>query len=338
MNRGFDSPAPEREHWPRWSDLQLALTAVVLSVLVTLLAAFAASGRRLPFESEPTTTVLAAPPSATSTTMAPTTTTTTSTTTSTTLPIPSPEDVAVVLATDDWYIDPAASVDSTALGEAVLEMAVQGEVLGVVVLASEPEIGAAGFADEVYRRVGHGLVLVVAAESVGVGGSSARFTPPALDAALDAAAAAPIETDAVLAFVDSLTGGGGDGGGGGDTSTTMPQTSTTVPGDLGLSVPMTRPECDGSYAVFIGASVDPSRNTADMERFLSANPGAKYLRTDQSCQSLRQRTPSGQVIYAAFLGPYATQTEACTALANAPSGAYIKPLDNTSNPDTIPNC
>ncbi len=328
------SRPPTPEHWSGWSDLQLISAALVLSVLVTLLATFVASDRRLPFEDEPTTTVLLAQatPAPTTTTLPPTTTTTTSLPPTTTLPLPSPEDVAVSLAVEDWYIDPATSVPMEPLGQAVMTMATQGEVLGVVVLASEPETGAAAFADAVYGHLGHGLVLVVAPDSVGVGGSSQRYGAPALDAALDAAAAAPTEVEAVQGFVAALTGTGGD------SSTTIPGSSTTVPGDLTLSVPMTRPECNGSYAVFIGASVDPSRNTADIQRFLTANPGSKYLRTDQSCQSLRQRTPSGQVIYAVFLGPFATMAEACTALGNAPSGAYVKPLDNSSNPETIPNC
>jgi hypothetical protein len=115
-------------------------------------------------------------------------------------------------------------------------------------------------------------------------------------------------------------------------------TSTTVPGDLSLTQPMVRPDCDGSFATFIGASVNPDRYSEEIGDYLRRYPEAKYLRTDVACSSLRPRTDSGEVIYAVFFGPFVTFEEACQAAAGGPSGSYVKPLDNVSDPNEIPEC
>jgi serine/threonine-protein kinase len=101
---------------------------------------------------------------------------------------------------------------------------------------------------------------------------------------------------------------------------------------------MARPLCDGSYATFIFASVEPARYASEISDYLSRYSGSQYLRTDVTCLSLRQRTDSGAVIYAVFFGPFPTFEEACAAVSRGPSGSYVKPLDNVSDPDEIPAC
>ena len=123
-------------------------------------------------------------------------------------------------------------------------------------------------------------------------------------------------------------------------STMAPETTTTLllAGDLGLSVPITRPECDGSYATFLAASVEPDRYVEEITRLLRTNPGSGYLRTDVTCPSLRPVADNGEAIYAVYLGPFATFSEACDARFLGPSGSYVKRLDRFSDPTQIPDC
>lgn len=121
-------------------------------------------------------------------------------------------------------------------------------------------------------------------------------------------------------------------------TTTVGAPVTTVPGDLGLSIPMRQPLCDGTYVVFIGASVNPDMYAAEISDYLARYPASNYLRTDVSCSSLRQQTESGDAIYAAFFGPFLAFEHACNAAEDGPSGSYVKRLDNASDPSEILEC
>ncbi len=103
----------------------------------------------------------------------------------------------------------------------------------------------------------------------------------------------------------------------------------TVTGDLGLSVQMTRPACDGTAIVVLFSAVNPAAYAAEVQDALDANPGAAYLRTDQACPSLTQATEAGDPIYAVYRIGGTTQSAVCAAVAAAGDGAYGKWLDNT---------
>ena len=109
-------------------------------------------------------------------------------------------------------------------------------------------------------------------------------------------------------------------------------------GDLGLSVPMTRPACDGTGIVLLFASVTPGAYAAEIQQALNEFPGSSYLRTDQSCPSLHQATDSGDPIYAVYRVAGHDQAEVCSAVAAAGGSAYGKWLDNTSDPDSDIAC
>lgn len=115
-------------------------------------------------------------------------------------------------------------------------------------------------------------------------------------------------------------------------------TNSTIPGDLDLQKPMARPDCDGSYVTFLGASVNPDRYAEEIGDYLERYADAEYLRTDATCTSLRAETESGDAIYAVFFGPFATFEEACQARTRGPPGSYVKPLDNVSDPEELPEC
>lgn len=109
-------------------------------------------------------------------------------------------------------------------------------------------------------------------------------------------------------------------------------------GDLSLWVPMSRPRCDGLGIVVLASLVTPGRYTEDVRRALSQYPGSSYLRTDQSCPSLRQATEQGNPIYAVYRTAGYRLNEVCTAVREAGGTAYGKWLDTTTPPSYIIPC
>jgi hypothetical protein len=111
-----------------------------------------------------------------------------------------------------------------------------------------------------------------------------------------------------------------------------------VQGDLGLSVPMTKPACDGTGIVLLFASVTPSTYAQEIQQALDEFPNSSYLRTDQACPSLTQATAAGDPIYAVYrvAGPNAASV--CAAVASAGGSAYGKWLDNSTPPEARVDC
>lgn len=109
-------------------------------------------------------------------------------------------------------------------------------------------------------------------------------------------------------------------------------------GDLGLSTPITRPSCDGRGIVVLYSAVTPGAYESEIRTALANNPGSKYLRTDQSCPSLRQRDDNGNLIYAVYRESGYTRSEVCADVAVAPGGAYGRWLDTTSDPSELVTC
>ncbi|MEV7044443.1 protein kinase [Amycolatopsis sp. NPDC051061] len=112
-------------------------------------------------------------------------------------------------------------------------------------------------------------------------------------------------------------------------------TSVASSADLGLATAMTTPACDGSYVVVLGSAIAPARYRADVQQFLAAHPGARYLHSPTTgCGSLRQQV-NGADVYAVFDGPFASKASAC---ARRGGSAYVKQLDNTSSPAQVVSC
>ncbi|MEU8634072.1 serine/threonine-protein kinase [Amycolatopsis sp. NPDC048633] len=112
-------------------------------------------------------------------------------------------------------------------------------------------------------------------------------------------------------------------------------TSVASSADLGLATAMTTPACDGSYVVVLGSAITPARYRTEVQQFLNANPGARYLHTPTTgCGSLRQQV-NGADVYAVFHGPFATSASAC---ARRSGSAYVKRLDNTTSPAQVVSC
>jgi len=108
--------------------------------------------------------------------------------------------------------------------------------------------------------------------------------------------------------------------------------------DLGLSTNVSAPSCFGQYVTVLGSSIDPDLYATEIQTLLDAFPGSDYLRTDApGCPSLRQSV-DGNPIYAAYFGPYLTREDACAAVALGPPDAYVKILDDETDPGRPESC
>lgn len=104
-------------------------------------------------------------------------------------------------------------------------------------------------------------------------------------------------------------------------------------GALNTSIPVSRPACDGTGIVVLGSVTTPGQYAEGVQRLLDANPGASYLRTDQSCPSLRAATADGNPIYAVYRVAGRSQAAVCDAVSAAGAGAYGRWLSTTIPPD-----
>jgi serine/threonine-protein kinase len=114
--------------------------------------------------------------------------------------------------------------------------------------------------------------------------------------------------------------------------TPAPRAPSPPSGDLGLGRPMSRPSCDGQGIVVLGSVTTPGQYVAGVQRLLAAHPGSSYLRTDQTCPSLRAATDEGNPIYAVYRPAGDTMAEVCAAVRAAGGDAYGKWLDYTTDP------
>jgi serine/threonine protein kinase, bacterial len=69
-------------------------------------------------------------------------------------------------------------------------------------------------------------------------------------------------------------------------------------------MPMSRPPCNGQGIVVLGNITTLGMYAPGIQGLLDAHPGAYYLRTDQSCPSLRQATAEGNPIYTVVNGQF----------------------------------
>ncbi|WP_410506165.1 DUF732 domain-containing protein [Mycolicibacterium mucogenicum] len=109
-------------------------------------------------------------------------------------------------------------------------------------------------------------------------------------------------------------------------------------GALNVDTPMSHPPCDGTGIVILGSVTTPGEYAEGVQQLLNANPGASYLRTDQSCPSLRQTTADGNAIYAVYRPVGGSQSAVCASVSAAGGKAYGKWLDDSTAPDFIIPC
>jgi hypothetical protein len=113
---------------------------------------------------------------------------------------------------------------------------------------------------------------------------------------------------------------------------------TTVFGDLAIfGAPMQQPPCDGSFITIVASAVLPDRYTRTVSDALSTYQGSMYLRTDQTCPSLRLSI-NGNSIYSIFYGPFSNSADACGARQFGPTGSYVRRLSTTDPPEHVVKC
>jgi serine/threonine protein kinase, bacterial len=82
----------------------------------------------------------------------------------------------------------------------------------------------------------------------------------------------------------------------------------------------------------LGNVTTPGEYPEGVQRLLDMYPGAMYLRTDQSCPSLRQADDEGDPIYTVYRFAGRTEAEVRGAICAAGAGAYGKWLDYAHDP------
>ncbi|SRR6478609_658665 len=103
-------------------------------------------------------------------------------------------------------------------------------------------------------------------------------------------------------------------------------------GDLGLTEIISQVPCDGRVIVLLGSATTPSAYASEVQQLLQVHPGSHYLRTDQACSSLAQRSDDGHPIYAAFYGPYGETSKACEVLRLTGGNAQVRVLTDSERP------
>ena len=104
-----------------------------------------------------------------------------------------------------------------------------------------------------------------------------------------------------------------------------------------MTAPIANLICTGQYVTLVGSSIDPNRYQAEVESFLSAYPRSSYLLTEASCGAFAARL-NGNRIYAAYLGPFATETQACAARGKTGGSSYVKVLNNITPSEAQVEC
>ncbi|MEU6129938.1 serine/threonine-protein kinase [Saccharopolyspora sp. NPDC047091] len=149
---------------------------------------------------------------------------------------------------------------------------------------------------------------------------------------------AALATLGVLAVAGAATAWALSPGDDGQATSSRPVVSVpgaTMAADLGVSVPMSTPVCNDSYAVVVGAAFEA--NT--VQRLLDEFPGTGYLHVPSTpCGASAKTSPSGKAIYSVYFGPFADAASACDQLAAArekADDAYVKKLSATGLPAVI---
>ncbi|WOC11410.1 serine/threonine-protein kinase [Gordonia sp. MP11Mi] len=111
---------------------------------------------------------------------------------------------------------------------------------------------------------------------------------------------------------------------------TRPAETTETPravGDLGLSTPISTPPCDGRTVTVVYSAITPGAYAREVGDTLARYPGSEYLRTDQSCSSLRQ-SKEGNPIYAVYFEG-SSLADTCATTAQHP-GSNARRLDDVT--------
>ncbi len=117
-----------------------------------------------------------------------------------------PDEVAAVVADAGYFIEPGSDASSARVSQLVSALRSEGEAVSLVVLAEEPPGGATTFAGAVFNRLGSGVVVVVAPDTVGWEGDTEVFGRSAINSSLDLALDGGTDVEVLELFTAGLTG------------------------------------------------------------------------------------------------------------------------------------
>ena len=237
---------------------------------------------------------------------------------------------------DEWGVEDWATYSPSGVvrdrSRAGIVTGVVMGIVGLVVAMTGIVVPALGGGDSAPNAANAGLR----------GGSSSLVQEPGAGGqAGDEEGRAPVGRETVTVTAEAgagATAGGSGSSGSGSAGAASSGGGGVVPGDLGLSVPMTRPSGDGRGIVVLASAVTPGNYENEISAALAANPGSLYLRTDQACPSLRQRDDYGNIIYAVYRPSGYSKAEVCADVARSPAGSYGRWLDTTSDPRQLIYC
>ncbi len=113
-------------------------------------------------------------------------------------------------------------------------------------------------------------------------------------------------------------------------ATTTDSSGPEASGPLDIAATFLDQGCSGDFLVIL-ASADGSAPDSRLSNAVAGVSGAKYLRAATSCSAFRATAPDGSDIYNAYLGPFASLPQACTALSAISSEtAWIRQLETPS--------
>jgi len=107
---------------------------------------------------------------------------------------------------------------------------------------------------------------------------------------------------------------------------------------LGLGEEMVNQECSGEYLVMLASTGTPKDYASTLAPALGLGDDNHYLVTNGSCESFNQEV-DGNPIYAAYLGPFADLSDACSVREEvAYAGAYVRLLDAGRDTRSVCEC
>lgn len=123
------------------------------------------------------------------------------------------------------------------------------------------------------------------------------------------------------------------------TPSASPTTSIAPHDPLDVGMPLANVGCDGKYLLILDSTDLKSEYLPKLTAAHAAVSGAKYLRTDGSCSGFNRTGGHGGVIYAAYLGPFPTVEDACSARSDTGLPlAYVKLLSSSAKSRSLCAC
>ena len=106
---------------------------------------------------------------------------------------------------------------------------------------------------------------------------------------------------------------------------------------LAIEADFVNQPCSGEFIVMLATEDSPDAYASHLGAAVAGVPNARYLRGADSCQAFVKRGPAtGELVYDAYLGPFATLAGACAALSTLSSEtAWTRQLSYPS-PDRTP--